>query len=164
MARTVGLSVFINCFAFHPEGEELVCTASTLSHGRVDKKQGLDRVGYGIRGYRVGPEHAAACEQASPWQMGPPQYPAECCVTLREAPPPSPDEEQNSRSSCLSEPHAPTSKGVEPSPIHGVGVSIRHSYPVCCSHEGNSFLMSFIHTVMLLTESRSLLYCKMQCI
>lgn len=52
-------AVFMSCFAFSPEGEEPVRTISTLSHGGVDNKRGLNRVGFGIRGYGVGPEHVA---------------------------------------------------------------------------------------------------------
>lgn len=106
-----GLPIFMNCYAFNPEGEDPVRTISTLSHGIADNMHGLDGVGLGIRGYG---EHwvggwvewgcsksldVPVCEQALPWQMGPHGILQSVAPPCGE--PPAPDEEQNSRSSCL---------------------------------------------------------------
>lgn len=66
-------------FAFNPEGEDLVSTLSTLSHLIGDNMHGLDGMELGIRRVRLWRVHGGTncldvpdCEQASPWQMGPP--------------------------------------------------------------------------------------------
>lgn len=84
----------MNCYALSPEGEDLVGKIITLSHGISDNMHGLDGVSGCTRSLDV-----TVCEQALPWQMGP-----RSLLQSAEPPygkPPAPDEEQNSRSSCL---------------------------------------------------------------
>lgn len=86
--------------AFTPEGEDLVRTLSTLSHGTDDNMHGLDRVSYGYQEVwrRLG-GWEGVCEQALPRQMDP--YGIMQSVVTPYGKPPAPDEEQNSCSSCL---------------------------------------------------------------
>ncbi len=88
-------------------------TISTLSHGIVDNMHGLDRLSYGYQEVWWGWDGGVGdvCEQALLWQMGPSGILQGAVPPYGK--PPSPDEEQNSRSSCLRVPPAPASDGEE---------------------------------------------------